>query len=182
MDAEISSDAMLPPPDVREEMVYTRLKSLQIPWKTTKHAPVFTVEESNGLNVHLSGLHTKNLFLKNKKGQLWLVCLRAETRLDLKALAKQLSAQRFSFGAPELLIETLGIAPGAVNPFSAMHDTEGRVTVVLDRALMAAEVVNFHPMRNDRTTSLAPADVVKFLRDTGHEPQIMDMPEAPAGD
>lgn len=176
MDAEVNFDAMLPPPDARENAVYARLERLNLTWKTYVHEAVFHVADSNRLDVHLHGMHTKNLFLKNKKGMLWLVCLRADVQLDLKALAKQLGAQRFSFGSPELLIETLGIAPGSVNPFSVMHDTVGRVTVVLDQAFMDAEVVNFHPMRNDRTCAIAPLDVVSFLRDTGHEPVLAEMP------
>ncbi|MGB8602384.1 MAG: prolyl-tRNA synthetase associated domain-containing protein [Rhizomicrobium sp.] len=166
----------LPEPDIRERKVYAALQALDITWHTHQHRAVFTVEESAGLYKTISGAHTKNLFLKDQKGGLWLVSLLSDTRLDLKALAKQLGAPRFSFGNPELLITTLGIAPGAVNAFAVMNDTAGKVRMVLDEALLHINPVNFHPMRNDRTTAIAPEDIIHFLKSTGHDPIILPMP------
>jgi Ala-tRNA(Pro) deacylase len=163
-------------PDVREAAVYERLTALGISWKTVAHRPVFTVAESADVNEVLAGAHTKNLFLKDAKGGLWLVCLRCDLKVDLKALAKQLHAPRFSFGSPELLIATLGIAPGAVNPFSLMNDKAGKVTVILDAGMMAMDPLNFHPMRNDRTTAISAENLRKFLVITGHKPVITSLP------
>lgn len=167
----------LPAPEIREQKVYELLHKLQIRWHTYQHAAVFTVEESANLYATLAGAHTKNLFLKDQKDGLWLVSLLSDTRLDLKAQARKLSAPRFSFGSPELLITTLGIAPGAVNAFAVMNDTEGNVHMVLDEALLHMHPVNFHPMRNDRTTAVAPDDLIRFLKATGHDPIILPMPE-----
>lgn len=169
-------EAALPPADVREEAVYARFRSLSIAWTTLAHRAVFTVEDSADVYAQLRGAHTKNLFLKDQKGGLWLISLRCDVRLDLKALAKTLDAPRFSFGPPELLVETLGIYPGAVNPFAAPNDTAGKVRIVLDEVMLALDPVNFHPMRNDRTTAIAPADLVRFLRDCNHPPIIAAMP------
>ena len=80
---------------------------------------------------------------------------------------------RVSFGSAELLAEVWGVAPGAVTPFGAINDGAGRVSVVLDAAMMRHERLNFHPLVNTRTTGLASADLVKFLRATGHEPLIV---------
>ncbi len=167
----------LPSPDLREAALYERLGALGIGWTTMEHAPVFTVEEASKVHDSLPGGHTKNLFLKDKKGGLWLVVLRDDLRVDLNALAKQLGAPRFSFGSAELLIATLGIEPGSVTPFALMNDAAGAVRVVLDEAMLPLEPLNFHPLRNDRTTAISSEALLKFVRATGHEPLIAPMPE-----
>jgi Ala-tRNA(Pro) deacylase len=116
---------------------------------------VFTAGESKAVCAHIPGGHTKNLFLKDRKDRLWLVVARESLRIGLNALAKQLEAARFSFGTAELLIEVLGVPPGSVTPFALFNDTEGRVRVVLDAGMLALDPLNFHPLRNDRTTAIA---------------------------
>lgn len=148
---------------------------------TQNHAPVFTVEQAAALYDSQPGGHTKNLFLKDKKDGLWLVTLRDHLRVDMGALAKVLNAPRFSFGSAELLIATLGIEPGSVTPFCVMNDTAGAVKLVLDAGMMPLQPLNFHPMRNDRTTAIAPEDLLRFVRDTGHEPAIVAIPERVTG-
>lgn len=167
----------LPDPDARESALAARLGALGIATRTYAHAPVFTVEEAQGLCGSLPGGHTKNLFLKDKKAGLWLVVAREALAVDLNGLAKVLGAPRFSFGAPELLIATLGVPPGSVTPFALMNDTEGRVRVVLDAGLLAFDLLNFHPLRNDRTTAIAPDDLLTFVRACGHDPAILPLPE-----
>lgn len=167
----------LPSPEMREAALYDRLQALGIGWKTYEHPAVFTVEESSEFTDALPGVHTKNLFLKDKKGGLWLVVVRAHLQVDLPGLSKQLASPRFSFGSAELLIATLGIAPGSVTPFALMNDTEHKVRVVLDEDMLKASPVNFHPMRNDRTSAIAPGDLVRFVKSCGHEPVIAAIPE-----
>ncbi len=167
----------LPSAAAREEALCERLSSLGIAFKTVTHAPVFTVEESKSLRGIIAGGHTKNLFLKDKKDGLWLVVLREHVSVDLNALSKQLGAPRFSFGSPELLIRTLGVPPGSVTPFALMNDRERKVRVVLDAGMLALEPLNFHPLRNDRTTAITSADLLKFVRACGHEPVIAKLPE-----
>jgi Ala-tRNA(Pro) deacylase len=169
-------EARLPPPEAREAALYDYLRSLGIAWTTHRHAAVFTVEEAQALRGTVPGLHTKNLFLEDRKGALWLVVAREDLPVDLNALAKQLSLPRFSFGKPERLVAVLGIAPGAVTPFALMNDREAHVTVVFDDRLFAGPPVNFHPLRNDRTTAIAGADLLAFARATGHEPVIAALP------
>ena len=97
-----------------------------------------------------------------------------ETEVDLKRVHEKIGAQgRVSFGSAELLEEVWGVLPGAVTPFGAINDVAGRVSVVLDEAMMRHERLNFHPLVNTRTTGLASADLVKFLRATGHEPMVV---------
>jgi Ala-tRNA(Pro) deacylase len=173
-------EAQIPSADEREEALYERLRLMHITWRTHAHVPVFTVEEARNLRGQLPGTHTKNLFLEDKRGNLWLVVAREELRVDLNALSKAIGAPRFSFGRPENLVTALGIAPGAVTPFAMMNAAPGTVTIVLDRGMMDADTLNFHPCRNDRTTAIAAADLVRFLEGSGHAPRIENIPERPA--
>ena len=167
-------------PDLREAALYERLTALGIVWKTYEHVPVFTVEQSTSVSHHMPGGHTKNLFLKDKKGGLWLVVVQAHLRVDLNALAKQLGAPRYSFGSAGLLIATLGIEPGSVTPFALMYDEASAVRPVLDEALLKLDPLNFHPLRNDRTTAIAAGDLVRFVKACGHDPLVTPIPEIAA--
>jgi Ala-tRNA(Pro) deacylase len=167
----------LPSPKAREAVLYERLHALGIVWKTYEHVPVFTVAEADAVHASVPGGHTKNLFLKDRKGGLWLVVVRDRLRVDLNALAKQLGAPRFSFGSAELLIATLGIEPGSVTPFALMSDPNHLVRPILDEGMLALDPLNFHPLRNDRTTAIAPADLLSFVRACGHDPVITELPE-----
>ena len=111
---------------------------------------MFTVEEvARRCAARSPAGHTKNLFLRDKKGALFLVVAPEDAAIELKSLHRLLGASgRFSFGSAELMRETLGVEPGSVTPFAAINDTAGRVTVVLDAAMMAHEVLNFHPLAN----------------------------------
>jgi Ala-tRNA(Pro) deacylase len=155
------------------DQLFAFLDRLGIPHASVKHPPLFTVEQSRALRGQIPGGHTKNLFLRDKKYELYLVVALEDADIDLKGLHRQLGASgRFSFGASDLLREVLGVEPGAVTPFGAINDTEARVTVVLDAAMMEHETLNFHPLVNTMTTSIARGDLVKFLEATGHVPRI----------
>ncbi len=158
--------------------LFAFLDRLGIPHRTVTHAPMFTVEQSRALRDQSPGGYTKNLFLKDKKGALFLVVALEDAAIDLKSLHRELGASgRFSFGSAALLWETLGVEPGAVTPFCAMNDRDGRVMVVLQAAMMAHHVLNYHPLDNTMTTAIARDDLVKFLRATGHEPRIVAFAE-----
>jgi Ala-tRNA(Pro) deacylase len=150
------------------------LAGLGIETTTVDHPALHTVEDSRALRGEIPGGHTKNLFGKDKKGQLFLLVLGETATVDLKRVHEKIGAQgRVSFGSAELLEEAWGLRPGAVTPFGAINDEAGRVRVVLDEALMRHERLNFHPLVNTRTTGLASADLIKFLRATGHEPLVV---------
>jgi Ala-tRNA(Pro) deacylase len=150
------------------------LAHLGIATTTVEHPALFTVEQSRALRGDIAGAHTKNLFLKDKKGALFLVTAEEDATIDLKRLHTVIGASgRLSFGSAELLIEVLGVPPGAVTPFAAINDAAGRVAVILDQALMASGLVNCHPLTNTATTTIAADDLLAFLAATGHRPAII---------
>jgi len=159
--------------------LFAFLDGLGIAHTTVRHPPLFTVEESRALRGTIPGGHTKNLFLKDKKGALFLVVALEDARIALNALHRRLGATgRFSFGSPEQMQEFLGVTPGSVTPFAALNDTGGAVTVVLDAAMLQYDLLNYHPLTNTMTTTLGRDDLLKFLRATGHEPRVERVSEA----
>lgn len=151
-----------------------RLETLGIAHDTFEHAPVFTVEESKQMRGDLDGAHVKNLFLRNKKGAMWLITCLEDRPVDLKWLAGTLGAGRFSFASPQRLMKYLGVIPGAVTTFAAINDTTGSVRVALDRHLLDASRINLHPLTNAMTTTINSSDLVSFLDAVGHPPRIID--------
>jgi len=152
-----------------------RLEALGIQSRTIPHRPVYTVAEAKDVRDSLPGTHTKNLFLRNKKGDMWLVTCLEDRDVDLKTLAGALGAGRFSFGSADRLMTYLGVLPGAVTPFAVINDTGGAVTMVLDRGVLNKDPVNAHPLVNDMTTALEGKDLIRFLEAEGHAPLILDL-------
>jgi Ala-tRNA(Pro) deacylase len=164
-----------------EKSLLAALDQLGIACETVPHEAVFTVEESERLHHAIPGIHTKNLFLKDKSGRFWLVTAEAHARVDLKALAVAIGAGKVSFGKAEDMARLLGVTPGSVTPLAAINDGEGAVSVVLDPAVAQAGRVNVHPLRNTATTGLTGADLVAALTAWRHKPAIVAIP-SPAPD
>ena len=161
--------------------LFAFLDKLGIAHATVTHPALFTVEQSRELRGTIPGAHTKNLFLKDKKDALFLATALEDAVIELKSLHRRLGASgRFSFGSADLMRATLGIEPGAVTPFAAMNDSDRRVSVVLDAALMRHATVNCHPLVNTMTTSIAGTDLLRFLEATGHPPLIVPVAEQEA--
>lgn len=154
------------------DQLFAFLDGLRIAHKTVTHPPLFTVEQARALRGQIPGGHTKNLFLRDKKNALFLVVAEEDAVIELKSLHHKLGAGRFSFGAPNLLREVLGVDPGSVTAFGALNDTAGRVTVVIDRALMDHATINCHPLTNTMTTAIGRDDLIRFLEATGHSPRV----------
>ncbi|MBL4756690.1 MAG: prolyl-tRNA synthetase associated domain-containing protein [Rhizobiales bacterium] len=157
------------------ENLMQRLDELGIRSVTRDHAPLFTVEDSKSLRGEIPGTHSKNLFLKDKKGALFLVVAEEDAVINMKRFHQTIGSARLSFGKPDLLLEVLGTTPGSVSPFTLINDTNNRVNVILDAKLMEREIVNFHPLTNEATTSLSPQDLLTFIASCGHEPQIVQV-------
>lgn len=194
-----ASDLSVSGPDgVAPEMrthLFACFDQLGIVHNTVEHRAVFTVEEGRDLKATMPGGHSKNLFLKDKRGDYFLVVAHGETRVDLVALGKVLAAKgRLSFGKPEAMTHMLGVLPGSVTPFGlvnqaqegslvrkilnsrgALPDARPRLkTVVLDKALLAYDQVWFHPLENTASTRLSSSDLVSFIGACGVEPLLLD--------
>lgn len=159
----------------------TKLDSLNIKTVTVNHAPLFTVEDSKALRGQITGGHTKNLFVKDKKGALFLLVVGEDAVIDMKTMHKTLGCARLSFGKPDLLMEKLGIAPGSVTAFCIINDPSADVNIIFDGKLMQHDIINCHPLANDATTSIARDDLLTFVRACGHDPVIMALTK-PTGD
>ena len=150
------------------------LDSLGLAHSTKEHAPVFTVAESVALRDEIPGGHTKNLFVKDKKDNYFLMTVEEHATVDLKTVHTVIGASsRVSFGRPEKLLEYLGVIPGAVTAFGVINDTTGKVKIIIDEDLMAFDTINGHPLRNDATTSIGSKDLLRFIEATGHEPLVL---------
>jgi Ala-tRNA(Pro) deacylase len=160
--------------------LFALLDRLRITHATVSHPPLFTVADSQSLRGTIPGGHTKNLFLKDKANALFLVVADEDAGIDMKSLHHRLGSKRLSFGSAALLAEVLGVPPGSVTPFAAINDTAGRVTVILDQAMIAHETLNFHPLTNTMTTSIARDDLPRFLTATGHSPRVLAVSGSPA--
>jgi len=158
------------------QQLFDRLAQLGIPHRTVEHAPVFTVEQAKEHRGVLPGHHIKNLFLRNKKEEMWLVVALEDRAIDLKRLGDVLGAGRLSFGSPERLRTWLGVEPGSVTPLSVINDTQHKVSLVLDGALREGGPINAHPLTNTITSAIVLPDLMRFFEATGHAPRWLDFP------
>ncbi|MGE0501168.1 MAG: prolyl-tRNA synthetase associated domain-containing protein [Rhizobiaceae bacterium] len=150
------------------------LADIGVEQKTVHHPPLFTVADSKALRGHIDGAHTKNLFLKDKKDNFFLVSVDEDAVVDLKTIHVVIAAAgRVSFANADHLMRLLGVTPGAVTLFGAINDSAGHVRVFIDEALMNAGTINAHPLTNEATTTVAADGMVRFLAATGHKPAIL---------
>lgn len=152
-----------------------RLEEWELSVTTVDHEPLFTVEQSTKVHLEVAGSHTKNLFLKDKKGALFLVTAEHATQVNLKNLHKKIGCGRLSFANADLMQAHLGVTPGSVTALAVINDTAGNVCFVLDQNLMEADIINAHPLENTATTSIARDDLITFAQKTGHEVTIVDL-------
>jgi len=156
-----------------QEKLLKILDEIGITYTNHEHPAVFTVEEAAQHSEGIEGAHSKNLFFKDKKKNMFLVVAPADKPLRIKEVAKLIGGKNMSFAKPDLLMEVLGMIPGAVTPFAAVNIGDREVKIVLDEELMENELLNFHPLTNTATTTIAPADLVKFLEHCGQTPEII---------
>lgn len=162
-----------PLPTSPDELL-ARLDALGIRAVTHRHPPLFTVEESKALRGDLPGGHCKNLFLKDRKDRHWLVVALEDAAVPLNSFDRVIGSARLSFASADRLWRVLGVRPGSVTPFALVNDRERLVNVVLQKAMLDHDPLNYHPLSNDRTTAIAPADLLRFIRACGHEPRIVE--------
>lgn len=172
-------DSLAPLP-TSPEAVMDRLRDLGIAFTLYHHKAVFTVAESESVEIDIPGTHCRNLFLRDKKKNNFLVVLRHETMVDIKKLPDVIGSDRLSFGSADRLWEYLGVRPGSVCPYAIINDTGGNVKILLDKSMMETDLVNYHPLLNTMTVGTTPADLIRFIESCGHVPHIVDLsPAAP---
>ena len=152
------------------------LDELGIETKTYEHEAVFTVEESAKIKQNIPGGHTKNLFLKDKKGNFFLIVAEGTAQIKLNSVHGQIGARgRVSFGNAEVLMELLGVKPGSVTAFAPVNDHENHVKVIIDAPLLRYDQINCHPLTNEMTTTISKPDLLKFLEHVNHTPEIITL-------
>ena len=154
------------------------LERMGLTYTLHHHRAVFSVSESSDIDAEIPGAHTRNLFLRDKKENMFLLTLMAHTKIDLNLLPSLLGSGRLSFGSPDRLKKYLGITPGSVTPFAVVNNEKHAVKLILDKEMMEKDIVNFHPLINTMTVGLTPDALLKFLANIGCPFQIMDL--APA--
>lgn len=157
------------------DALFARLRALGIETETVTHPAVYTVDQAKTHRIRHDGTHVKNLFLRNKKGAMWLVVLEEERSVDLKDLGRRIGAGNVSFGSPERLRRRLGVEPGSVTPLAAVNDTEGAVRVVIDARVFLRDPVHCHPLTNTMTTAIRGHELLRLLKTCGHAPFILDL-------
>jgi Ala-tRNA(Pro) deacylase len=161
-------------PETPAHTLFAFLDAHGIEHRTVEHPAVFRVDEGHDIKAALPGGHTKNLFLKDGRGQLWLICALGETRIDLKKLPEVIGAARLSFGSAELMEEVLGVTPGSVTLFALINDPGHRIKLVLDAAMLEPEPINFHPLTNTATTAISQDGLKRFLKALDITAQVVD--------
>lgn len=155
-----------------------RLDEWEIAYKLYRHRAVFTVAESEEVDAQIPGTHCRNLFLRDKKKNNFLVVLQNATVVDIKKLPPLIGSDRLSFGSAERLWDFLGVRPGSVCPYAIINDTSQAVTICLDKSMMETDIVNFHPLLNTMTIGVAPVDLLRFIEKSGHRAHIVDFAAA----
>lgn len=158
-----------------------KLQELSISVTVYEHEQAFTVEEQAVHVGKFPGTLTKNLFLRDKKHGLFLVTTLADRDVNLKTVGTllKLSGANLRFGDEDLLKEKLDVIRGAVSPFAVQNDRNGEVIFCIDKALLDVELINIHPLRNDKTVSISPTDLLKFLESVNHKPTLLDFAATP---
>lgn len=147
-----------------EKKVYDRLDQLEIEYSVLEHEPVFTAQELEIIKNKTKGIHCKNLFFRNAKGdKYYLLTCRDDAKIDTKELKDKMGSTRLSFASPERLMKVLGLTPGSVNPFSLINDENKEVTFFLDKDVMNGELLNFHPNVNYKMVTLSLDGLKKYL-------------------
>jgi Ala-tRNA(Pro) deacylase len=158
-----------------EAELYALLDANSIAYTHHTHPALFTVADSQALRGELPGGHVKNMFMKDKKGAIWLATCLEDRQIRIRDLEKEIGAKGLSFGKEDLLWEVLGVRPGAVTPFGLINDRAARrVRVALDIQMLERDPLNFHPLHNEATTTISRGGFLKFLQLTGHDPVMVD--------
>lgn len=156
------------------ELLKKRLNDLAIDVDYYEHIPIFTSEEGIKYTSHIPGVAAKNLFLRDKKNQFWLVIMPYYVKLNIRKLAAIIEVSELRFAKPEQLLVCLGIAPGSVTPLALINDLKCKIQVIFDKILMDTGLIQIHPLRNDMTVTIKPQELIKFIESCGNKYRILN--------
>ena len=168
-------------PAYQKERLIAELRERSLITEVFEHPPLHTVEEARTLRGELGGAYVKNLFLRDRSGELLLLVCLAHREINLQALRRLLGYRRLSFASPEQMWEHLGVRPGSVSPLAVVNAEPGAFTLFADQALRGFELNNFHPLSNEATVQLRPADWEALTRSWGFPPQWVDLEQLGQG-
>jgi len=156
-----------------QEELLAVLDQIGIQYTNHEHPAVYTVEEADLHHEGIDGVHSKNLFFKDRKKNLILVVTLSDKPINIKEMGNKINAKGLSFGKPDLLAEVLGVIPGAVTPLAVINAQNHTLKVILDEEMMENELLNFHPLVNTATTTIAAKDLIKFLEHCNQDFEII---------
>ena len=155
--------------------LYELLSVKNVDFQIHEHDPLFTVEDSERLRGEIKGAHTKNLFLKNKKNNFFLISCDENAKVNLKQFSKSIDAKNLSFANARYLEQFLGILPGSVSPFALLNDKNNVVEFYFDEKLYNSEIINFHPLINTTTINIKTSEFIDFLLENNKKINIFSL-------
>jgi Ala-tRNA(Pro) deacylase len=154
---------------------FLRKHNLDLP--TFYHSEAITCADYRKLNLNLPGAHTKNLFLRDKQGtQHFLLVVPADLQINLSALSLHLSVNKLGMASVDILQHFLKVAPGSVSILALFADLDNKVQLLIDQSLWNTCAIQAHPMVNNQTMIISQANLLKFLKITGHEALVLPIP------
>ena len=161
---------------MNKQEVYRFLKDSGIWYEITEHKAVYNMEELSEVEIPYPEADAKNLFVRDdKKQNYYLITVRGDKRVDLKAFRKKNQTRPLSFASPDELMQLMKLIPGAVTPLGILNDTEKKVKVFLDRDFLnAPRLVGVHPNDNTATVWMQTEDLIRMIQEHGNEVTIAE--------
>ncbi len=160
----------------RKESVLKKLEELNIKYELISHPPIPTIEEAMVYWKDLKGIHCKNLFMRNHKGDKhYLILFDAQMQIAIHDLEKILKQGKLSFASPQRMEKYLAVEPGSVSPFGLINDQKHEVIVFIDKKIVGTENLTFHPNDNRYSISISNDSLFKFLEHQTNKYEILDL-------
>jgi len=162
------------------QIVMGVLDSLHIDYKTYMHEPLYTVDQAKTVQYDKEGAHTKNLFLRNKKGNMFLLVVEQDHKVDLRGLRDRLQTPggQFAFASTDRLGQYLGVVPGSVSPLAVINDHSCAVRVLFEKSILDQQWIFLHPCRNTHSTRMRTEDLLRVLEHWDHPVTQIDFKQA----
>lgn len=159
-----------------QQQVYDYLEQQGIGFDYYEHPEAPTIEIASQFYRGEGTVLCKNLFFRNHKGNKhYLVIMDARYNMDIHEIEHQLHQGKLSFASPERMMRYLGVKPGSVSLFTLVNDVNHEVILFVDRKLLDAPKVSFHPNDNTASLVISNSDMLKFIESIGNRYEFMDL-------